>query len=60
MRGGFRERGQAIRQSITVLAEAGRITPAIDRALPLSRWREGFEAMARRELIGKVVLVPGA
>lgn len=56
----FPERGQAIRQSITVLAEAGRITPAIDRALPLSRWREGFEAMARRELIGKVVLVPGA
>lgn len=56
----FPERGQAIRQAITVLAGAGRITPAIDRALPLSRWREGFEVMARRELIGKVVLVPGA
>ena len=55
----FPERGQAIQRAITVLAEEGRITPAIDRTLPLSRWREGFEAMARRELVGKVVFVPG-
>ena len=56
----FPERGQAIQRAITKLAEAGAITPAIDRTLPLSRWREGFEAMARRELVGKVVFVPGA
>jgi NADPH2:quinone reductase len=56
----FPERGHAIGQAIRELAEAGRISPAIDRTLPLSRWREGFDAMAQRELVGKVVFVPGA
>ena len=56
----FPERGRAIQSAIHALAEEGRITPAIDRTLPLSRWREGFEAMANRELVGKVVFVPGA
>ncbi|MBA3863834.1 MAG: NADPH:quinone oxidoreductase [Alphaproteobacteria bacterium HGW-Alphaproteobacteria-9] len=56
----FPERGRAVQQAITALAEAGTITPAIDRILPLSRWREGFAAMAQRELVGKVVFVPGA
>lgn len=55
----FPERGAAIRADVTRLAEAGRIRPAIDRILPLSRWREGFEAMANRELVGKVVFEPG-
>jgi NADPH2:quinone reductase len=56
----FPERGRAIQNAITRLADAGAITPAIDRTLPLSRWREGFDAMARRELVGKVVFVPRA
>ena len=56
----FPERGRVIQSAITALAEQGRITPAIDRILPLWRWREGFEAMANRELVGKVVFVPGA
>jgi len=30
----------------------------IDRALPLDRWREGFDAMASGELVGKVVFEP--
>ncbi|MEM8725815.1 MAG: NADPH:quinone oxidoreductase family protein [Pseudomonadota bacterium] len=51
----FPERGAAINAAIAELASAGRITPAIDRMLPLSRWREGFEAMDARELVGKVV-----
>ena len=55
----FPERGRAIQSAITRLAEVGAITPAIDRTLPLSRWREGFDAMARRELVGKVVFLPG-
>ena len=56
----FPERGQAISRAINALAEASAISPAIDRILPLSRWKEGFEAMANRELVGKVVFVPGA
>jgi NADPH:quinone reductase len=55
----FPERGRTIQTAINRLAEDGRITPAIDRTLPLSRWREGFEAMAERALVGKVVFVPG-
>lgn len=56
----FPERGRAIHGAINALAEEGRINPAIDRILPLARWREGFEAMVRRELVGKVVFVTGA
>ncbi|KUO57988.1 MAG: NADPH:quinone oxidoreductase [Sphingomonadales bacterium BRH_c3] len=56
----FPERGAAISAAIAELASQGRINPAIDRKLPLSRWRDGFEAMAGRELIGKVVFEPGA
>ena len=56
----FPERGRRIHAAINRLAEENRITPAIDRTLPLSRWREGFDAMANRELVGKVVFVPGA
>jgi len=55
----FPKRGQAINEAIRDLAEAGKITPAIDRTLPLSQWREGFEAMANRKLVGKVVFEPG-
>ncbi len=56
----FPDRGAAITHSIARLAEEGRIRPAIDRTLPLSQWREGFEAMANRELVGKVVFLPGS
>lgn len=56
----FPGRGRAIQNAITTLAEEVRITPAIDRILPLSQWREGFDAMASRALVGKVVFVPGA
>ncbi|WP_108791829.1 zinc-binding dehydrogenase [Erythrobacter sp. Alg231-14] len=55
----FPERGRAINAAIAELASAGQITPAIDRTLPLSRWREGFEAMQERKLVGKVVFEPG-
>jgi NADPH2:quinone reductase len=55
----FPERGKAIRDAVSALAEAGRIRPHIDRMLPLSRWGEAFEAMAARQVIGKIVLEPG-
>ena len=55
----FPKRGRAINEAIRTLAEEGRISPAVGKELPLSRWREGFEAMANRELVGKVVFKPG-
>lgn len=55
----FPERGQAIREAVNAMAAAGRLHPHIDRVLPLERWHEAFAAMDRREIVGKVVLVPG-
>ena len=54
----FPERGRAIRDAMVALAAEGKLTPHIDRVLPLERWREAFEAMARREIVGKIVLEP--
>lgn len=55
----FPDRGKAIREAVATLAADGRLNPHIDRILPLSRWREAYGAMARREIVGKVVLEPG-
>ena len=54
----FPERGVAVRKAVAELAAKGVLHPHVDRVLPLSRWREGFEAMARREIVGKVVFLP--
>ena len=55
----FPERGKAITAAIHTLAEAGAISPNVSTTLPLARWREGFEAMANREIVGKVVFEMG-
>ena len=54
----FPDRGNRIAAAIDGLAEEGRITPHIDRRVPLASWREAFEAMQRGDVMGKVVLEP--
>ena len=54
----FPERGVIVTEAIQKLAEEGQIAPVLDRVLPLDHWREGFDAMANRELVGKVVFEP--
>ena len=54
----FPERGQRVAEALDRLASEKRITPHIDRVLPLAEWREGFEAMQCGEIVGKVVFVP--
>lgn len=54
----FPDRGRAIREAVATLAADGRLNPHIDRTLPLERWREAYDAMARREIVGKIVLEP--
>jgi len=56
----FPDRGKRIAQEVSRMAGAGEINPAIDRVLPLSRWREAFDAMDNRALVGKVILQPGS
>ncbi|WP_088309134.1 NADPH:quinone oxidoreductase family protein [Novosphingobium sp. B 225] len=52
----FPERGTAVRQAMLALAAEGKLHPHIDRVLPIERWREAFDAMAARGIVGKVVL----
>jgi NADPH:quinone reductase-like Zn-dependent oxidoreductase len=40
------------------LCDSSGVRPQIDRVLPLSEAREGFEAMASGELFGKIVFTP--
>jgi len=55
----FPDRGQAIREAVATMAADGRLNPHIGRLLPLSRWREAYDAMAARGIVGKIVLEPG-
>jgi len=54
----FTDRGKRIGAEIARLASEGRITPHVDRILPLDQWRDAFGAMQRGEIIGKIVLEP--
>ncbi len=54
----FPDRSKRITHQVSRMAGSGLITPAIDRIVPLSDWHEAFEAMANRELVGKVILEP--
>jgi alcohol dehydrogenase len=40
------------------MVAAGTLKPVIDRVLPIREFRSGLEALANREVFGKVVLVP--
>ncbi len=54
----FPERGAENIAAIDALAAEGKIRPHVHAALPLSDWREGFAMLERREVVGKVVLIP--
>lgn len=54
----FPERGLEDRAAIWRLAEEGRLRPRVHAELPLEDWREAFALLARREVIGKAVIVP--
>jgi len=52
----FPERGQENLDAIWVMAHAGQTQPRIHATLPLENYREGFDMLARRTVVGKVVL----
>jgi len=54
----FPDRGRVIRDEIWKWAAEGKASPTVFAALPLDRWREAFELMRDRRLVGKVVLWP--
>lgn len=54
----FPDRGAEHIAAIDRLAAEGAITPRIHARLPLEQWREGFEMLSGRSVVGKVVLTP--
>jgi alcohol dehydrogenase len=41
------------------MVDEGRLSPVIDRVVPLADAREGLRLLADREVIGKVIVEPG-
>ena len=54
----FPDEGRKIRDQIWRWLAEGKTCPAVFAELPLERWREAFELMRDRRLVGKVVLRP--
>ena len=54
----FPDEGRRIRDEIWRWAAEGKTRPRVFAELPLDRWREAFELMRDRRLVGKVVLRP--
>ncbi|MCA1749275.1 MAG: NADPH:quinone oxidoreductase family protein [Sphingomonadales bacterium] len=52
------ERGEENFDAIWALAEAGRLRPRVHASLPLDGWREAFEMMRERKVIGRVIIAP--
>ncbi|HEV7689861.1 MAG TPA: NADPH:quinone oxidoreductase family protein [Hyphomonadaceae bacterium] len=52
------ERGRVVKETIWTWAAEGKAHPTVFAELPLERWREAFELMRDRRLVGKVVLRP--
>ncbi len=54
----FPDKGAENMKAVWDLADQGRIRPRVHAELPLSRWREGFDLLADRKVIGKAVIRP--
>lgn len=52
------EKGRENNEAIWKLAEEGKVKPRVDREYPLSDWREAFETLAQRTVVGKTVIRP--
>jgi NADPH2:quinone reductase len=54
----FPERGRENQAAVAKLAAEGQIKPRVHAELPLERWREAFDLLAQRRVIGKAVIRP--
>jgi NADPH2:quinone reductase len=54
----FPARGAENRAAIVRLAAEGKIRPRVHAELPLASWREAFDLLADRKVIGKAVIRP--
>ena len=54
----FPEKGRENAQAVWEMADRGVIMPHVHAELPLDRWREAFDLLAERRVIGKAVIRP--
>lgn len=54
----FPERGRENTDAVWTMADTGVIRPHVHAQLPLERWREAFDLLAERKVVGKAVIVP--
>ncbi len=54
----FPDKGRENARAVAELAASGRIKPRVHTELPLSQWRDAFDLLAHRQVIGKVVVRP--
>jgi NADPH:quinone reductase len=52
------EKGRENNEAIWTLADEGKVRPRVDREYPLSEWREAFETLAQRKVVGKTIIRP--
>lgn len=54
----FPEKGRQNAEAIWTMANEGTIRPHVHAELPLDRWREAFDLLANRKVVGKAVITP--
>ena len=54
----FPEKGHENAEAVWKMADEGTIKPHVYAELPLERWREAFDLLASRQVIGKAVIRP--
>ncbi|HEY3695723.1 NADPH:quinone oxidoreductase family protein [Phenylobacterium sp.] len=52
------EKGRENLEAIWKLADEGKVKPRVDRELPLSQWRDAFDSLADRRVVGKTIIRP--
>lgn len=54
----FPDKGRENDEAIWKLAEQGLVTPRVDAEYPLDGWRDAFETLAQRKVVGKTIIRP--
>lgn len=54
----FPERGRENAEAVWKLADEGVIKPRVHAELPLDQWREAFDLLADRQVVGKAIIRP--
>ena len=54
----FPEKGRENIAAVWALADEGKVHPRVDHEYPLSEWRQAFESLANRKVVGKTIVRP--